>query len=217
MVATHSRGERRLWTMRVRYGRRLGTTVSLESLWGEPWQEGFKHLVWGLSPHMVWGLSPTKGSQQRSVKNWQRGLLTSTSHGNGKEYFCKPSPSPSRAVRGYTELGQQHQTNAWHVTRLAGLHQGYDEGTVNRGTYGHIQSAACLATKKSVTAAHNKCLNELINVIIKHKKKKGKIVFYKRGYWCVFQNCLANICVTTSMRSRFLQQANGASSDACFF
>ena len=29
-----------------------------------------------------------------------------------RRLLCKPSPSPSRAARGYTELGQQHQTNA---------------------------------------------------------------------------------------------------------
>ena len=51
--------------------------------------------------------------------------------------------------------------------------------TANRGTYGHVQSAACIATRESVTAAHNKCLNELIDAIIKHRKKKSKIVFIK--------------------------------------
>jgi len=61
----------------------------------------------------------------------------------------------------------------------AGLRQGSEELTANRGTYGHIQSAACIATKESVTAAHNKCLNGLIDAIIKHRKKKSKIVFIK--------------------------------------
>jgi hypothetical protein len=35
----------------------------------------------------------------------------------------------------------------------------------------------CLS--ESVTAAHNKCLNALIDAIIKHKKKKSSIVFIK--------------------------------------
>ena len=64
----------------------------------------------------------------------------------------------------------------------AGLRQGYDEEMLNRGTYGHIQSAACLATKKSVTVAHNKCLNELIDAIIKQQKKKEQNCVYKRGH-----------------------------------
>jgi hypothetical protein len=61
------------------------------------------------------------------------------------------------------------------------LCQGSEEVTANRGTYGHIQSAACIATRESVTAAHNKCLNELIDAIIKHRKKKSKIVFMKEN------------------------------------
>jgi hypothetical protein len=36
-----------------------------------------------------------------------------------------------------------------------------------------------LATKETVTAAHNKCLNALIDAIIKHKKKKSSIAFIK--------------------------------------
>ena len=50
---------------------------------------------------------------------------------------------------------------------------------LKKGTYGHIQSAACMATRESVTAAHNKCLNELLQAVIKHRKKKSSIVFVK--------------------------------------
>ena len=57
--------------------------------------------------------------------------------------------------------------------------QGGNEATVEKGTYGHIQSAACQATTESVTAAHNRCFNELIHAIVKHKKKKSSIVFVK--------------------------------------
>ena len=66
-----------------------------------------------------------------------------------------------------------------NVTRLAYAKVTIIEGMVNRGTYGHIQSAACLATKKSVTVAHNKCLNELIDAIIKHQEQN---CVYKRGH-----------------------------------
>jgi hypothetical protein len=57
------------------------------------------------------------------------------------------------------------------------LRQGNDGATLKRGTYGHIQSAACRATKETVTAAHNKCFNKLIRAIIQHRKKKSIIEF----------------------------------------
>jgi hypothetical protein len=38
-----------------------------------------------------------------------------------------------------------------------------------------------LATKEAVTAAHNKCLNALIDSIIKHKKKRSSITFIKEA------------------------------------
>jgi hypothetical protein len=73
------------------------------------------------------------------------------------------------------------------------LRQGHDRGTINKGTYGHIQSAACLATKESVTAAHDKCLNSLINAIIKHKKKKSSIVFIKEDTDVTFKRLGKNL------------------------
>ena len=92
----------------------------------------------------------------------------------------------------------------------AGLRQGYDEGMVNRGTYGHIQSAACLATKKSVTVAHNKCLNELIDAIIKPKKKKSKIVFIKEDTDVSFKtawqtSALQQVCTVQQMEQAAMQ------------
>jgi hypothetical protein len=92
----------------------------------------------------------------------------------------------------------------------AGLRQGYDEEMLNRGTYGHIQSAACLATKKSVTVAHNKCLNELIDAIIKHKKKKSKIVFIKEDTDVSFKtawqtSALQQVCTVQQMEQAAMQ------------
>jgi hypothetical protein len=40
------------------------------------------------------------------------------------------------------------------------------------GTFGHIQSAGCLRTREAVIAAHNKCLNGLIEDICKHQVKR---------------------------------------------
>ena len=40
------------------------------------------------------------------------------------------------------------------------------------GTFGHIQSAGCLGTREAVTAAHNKCLNGLMEDICKHQVKR---------------------------------------------
>lgn len=63
---------------------------------------------------------------------------------------------------------------------------------ISKGIYGHIQSAACLATKESVTAAHNKCLNALIEAIIKHKKKKSSIAFIKEDTDVTFKTAWQN-------------------------
>ena len=40
------------------------------------------------------------------------------------------------------------------------------------GTFGHIQSAGCLGTREAVIAAHNKCLNGLIEDICRHQVKR---------------------------------------------
>ena len=64
---------------------------------------------------------------------------------------------------------------------------------ISKGIYEHIQSAACLATKESVTAAHNKCLNALIEAIIKHKKKKSSIVFIKEDTDVTFKRLGKNL------------------------
>ena len=40
------------------------------------------------------------------------------------------------------------------------------------GTFGHIQSAGCLGTREAVIAAHNKCLNGLMEDICKHQVKR---------------------------------------------
>jgi hypothetical protein len=97
------------------------------------------------------------------------------SRGNEKEDFCRPSPSPSQAVHGYTRSEQQSQTNAQHVGKqLRDKAVDSSEGVaLKKGTCGHIQSAACMATRESVTAAHNKCLNQLITAVIKHRKKRS--------------------------------------------
>ena len=82
--------------------------------------------------------------------------------------------------------------------------------TANRGTYGHIQSAACIATKESVTAAHNKCLNGLIDAIIKHRKKKSKIVFIKEGTGVSFKtaweaSALHQLCTVEQVEQAAMQ------------
>ena len=55
--------------------------------------------------------------------------------------------------------------------------QGFESEAIAKGTYGHIQSAACKATKEAVTAAHNKCCNALCRALAQHRKAGSNIEF----------------------------------------
>jgi hypothetical protein len=77
---------------------------------------------------------------------------------------------------------------------------------------GHIwaYSKCGLATKESVTAAHNKCLNALIDAIIKHKKKKSNIVFIKEDTDVTFKTAWQNselprICIAQQIEQAAVQ------------
>ena len=87
------------------------------------------------------------------------------------------------------------------------LRQGLGGEAIGKGTYGHIQSAACLATKEAVTAAHNKCLNELIDAIIKHKKKKSSITFIKEDTDVSFKTAWQNSELQTICTAQQIEQA----------
>ena len=87
------------------------------------------------------------------------------------------------------------------------LRQGLGGEAIGKGTYGHIQSAACLATKEAVTAAHNKCLNALIDAIIKHKKKKSSITFIKEDTDVSFKTAWQNSELQTICTAQQIEQA----------
>ena len=61
-----------------------------------------------------------------------------------------------------------------------------------------------------MTVAHNKCLNELIDAIIKHKKKKSKIVFTKEDTDVSFKtawqtSALQQVCTVQQMEQAAMQ------------
>ena len=87
------------------------------------------------------------------------------------------------------------------------LRQGLSGETIGKGTYGHIQSAACLATKEAVTAAHNKCLNALIDAIIKHKKKKSSIAFIKEDTDVTFKTAWQSSDLQAICTAQQIEQA----------
>ena len=87
------------------------------------------------------------------------------------------------------------------------LRQGLGEEAISKGTYGHIQSAACLATKEAVTAAHNKCLNALIDAIIKHKKKKSSIAFNKEDTDVTFKTAWQSSDLQAICTAQQIEQA----------
>ena len=55
--------------------------------------------------------------------------------------------------------------------------EGGAPGVVPTESIGHIQSAGCAGQSEAVTAAHNKCIRDLMGDIQVHRKKKSNLTF----------------------------------------
>ena len=55
--------------------------------------------------------------------------------------------------------------------------EGGAQGVVPTESIGHIQSAGCAGQSEAVTAAHNKCIRDLMGDIQVHRKKKSNLTF----------------------------------------
>ena len=61
--------------------------------------------------------------------------------------------------------------------RIKESSEGGVQGAVTTESIGHIQSAGCAGQIEAVTAAHNKCIRDLMGDIQVHRKKQSNLTF----------------------------------------
>jgi hypothetical protein len=156
-----------------------------------------------------WGKKCFEDLDQRrmgrpATRTWSTDFLLlegSSREERGKWFKNRSAPCRRRrrllqVVTGTFPCGQQMQKYGYRKTAVCMLcRKAHEEcgsswnGELPKETIGHIQSAGCLGQKEVVTAAHNACILELLQVVNVH----GKAVRHMRLLTCETESRLGTL------------------------